>query len=152
MLLYMKCVCEADSRSLDYVLEKKEDQVYVPAGVLYHISKRPEGINGLDPQIKRNGILLDDKEILTVMEPEGKGKYIPYKVSARSNNSLYSKENFDDLLDSVGNTVKRVAEEMKKGICNIAPMKTSAHDGCKYCKMLPICRYKESDSQNNSED
>ena len=44
------------------------------------------------------------------------------------------------MIDGVINTVKDIAGEMKKGKGDIAPLKTSSHDGCKYCKMYPICR------------
>ena len=152
MLLYMKCICNQESKELDAATGKKEGQKYIPAGVIYHISKRPEGVNGGETLVKRNGFLLDDKSILSAMEPDGKGRYIPYKAGGRSNSGLYSKDGFDVLLDSVGQTVVRVAGEIKSGLTAVEPLKDGGHDGCKYCKMLPVCRYSKNNGISDGEE
>ena len=141
MLLYMKCICDGESSSLDLLTEKEKGQSYLPAGVLYHISKRPKKENGIVSNVKRNGILLLDKEILSAMESSGEGRFIPYKEkSNRKNNRVYEEKQLNSLLDGVIETVKNVAKDIKSGNSSIAPLKTSGHDGCKYCKMAAICR------------
>ncbi len=141
MLLYMQCICSAESPSLDNLTGRKKGEKYIPAGVLYHISKRPKTVNGEETGVKRSGMLLADKEILTAMEPELKGRFIPYKESSRrKSGNVVEKEEFEELLCGVIDTVKNVAEDINRGIADIAPLKDSGHDGCKYCKMYPICR------------
>lgn len=140
MLLYMKCICSSNSPTLDRATDRLEGEKYVPAGVIYHISKRPYKTNGEEKSVKRSGMLLFDKDILAAMDPELKGRFIPYKDNGKKQESVMEKEAFEELLDGVIDTVKNVAEDINSGRADIAPMKDSSHDACKYCKMYPICR------------
>ncbi len=138
------------------------DGEVIPTGVLYMKSKlsdikadanaSPEAIYSLaEKSLKRNGLLLNDKEILELMEKKLSGRYIPItlKKDPKPNESIYTKtslsslhtlEEFGALRRSIEDTVTKLANEMRSGKADCKPLKNKRNDGCKYCAYLSVCR------------
>ncbi len=160
MLVYLFSIWSDKNGKFKKMLDFDGD--IVPAGVLYMKSKLddvkadantdPETIYALaEKSLKRNGLLINDKEILEVMEKKLSGKYIPItlKKDPKPGESIYTKtslsslhtlEEFGALRRSIEETVIKLASEMKSGISDCKPLKNKRNDGCKYCEYLSICR------------
>ncbi len=137
-----------------------EGNVY-PAGVLYFKAVVPQisSVPHTDAEtvyktaaekLTRNGLLLNDEEILRSMEKKLENKYIPIKlnkdgsIAKSSMNSLHTLEEMGSLMNSVMETVSSLAYEIKVGKADCNPIKDSKHDGCKYCPHRVICRNPEA--------
>ncbi len=130
----------------------------VPTGVLYCTAKtsgvtvKPtstdeEILTAVSSKLKRNGLLIDDEEILRLMEAKLAGKYIPVSLKKDgeiSSSSLASLEEMGKLLASITDTVARLASQMKAGEASCRPLKDNKHDACKFCEYKTICRSKSA--------
>ena len=80
MLIYLLSICNED---------KSKYKNYIPAGVLYMPAKLKLDNVDLDKfndesilsNLKMDGIILNNEEVIRGMEREGKGKFIPVKIS-----------------------------------------------------------------------
>jgi ATP-dependent helicase/nuclease subunit B len=136
----------------------------LPAGALY-FSARPgetasdtlisadDAFDLVCKNIARDGILLDDERVLTAMEADLGGKFIPVtkKADALSGKSLRSAEEIEKLEASMCETIRTLGESMVSGDASTIDTENSivsAHDPCKYCKMNPICRASLTKGEN----
>ncbi len=115
----------------------------LPAGVLYR-QVRPvqetATFGELSPERKKeacpvSGLLLDDKGVLSAMDPERKGKYIP-----ASSKDLLDAAGFDALERQIKETVLHFADEMKSGAAQAKPLARGQESPCNFCKMRAVCR------------
>lgn len=163
MLLYLFSIWKDRTGSFRRAVEC-DGNIY-PAGVLYFKAVVPQ-INS-EPhtdaetvyktaaeKLTRNGLLLNDEEILRFMEKKLENKYIPIKlnkdgsIAKTSMNSLHTLEEMGSLMNSVIETVSNLAYEIKLGKADCNPIKDSKHDGCKYCPHRVICRNPEAFKTN----
>ncbi len=155
MLLYLFSIWKMPNGEFKNKLLKNTENEIVPAGILYFSAKPPELT--LDPgtteeeknesiskKLKRNGLLIDDIEILSAMEPDLKGKYIPASITSKGNYDRYttvsSLEYFGQLYNQVSDTLKKIGKEMKKGDADAEPLITNTENPCNFCTMKSICR------------
>lgn len=163
MPLYLQAFCE-DKELKEKLAPRGKLR---PAGVLYFEAQYPSfdsdeiDIKKSDDvyekavrSIKRNGILLDDEEIILAMDPEKTGELVPVKYTKKgvSGKSLMSEGQFEELKDTVLKTVADKAKMMREGCISVDPLKQGSHDACKYCAMRPVCRRADdgkTDDQNS---
>ncbi len=148
------------------------DGEVIPTGVLYLKSKLDDVKTdpATDPQViyelaekslKRNGLVINDEEILRLMEKKLSGKYIPVSLKKNAKNgesiytkaslsSLYTLEEFGALRRSIEETVIKLASEMRSGKADCKPLRYKRNDGCKYCQYSAVCR--SSDAFNSKKD
>ena len=139
MLLYLFSICENG--------KKKYGDNLSPAGVMY-VSVRPSaqdvdlGSTAPEEKNKNSGLLLDNDEVLTAMEPSLEGKFIPVSVGSggKKKGSLISEEAFASLKEDVVKTVLAACDELRSGKADACPEDKSA---CEYCKMHAVCRVKK---------
>ncbi|MBO5374331.1 MAG: PD-(D/E)XK nuclease family protein [Clostridia bacterium] len=88
--------------------------------------------------IKRNGVFLDDEQVLRAQDKEMKGEFLPSK----SYNKKYylSAEGFDELYTRLERTLARVGKELFDGDASASPLKEGENSPCKYCTHRAICR------------
>lgn len=128
----------------------------LPAGALY-FSARP-GENSSDTMlsaedaarlaeenIDRSGILLHDERVLSAMEGDLGGKFIPVtrKADALAGKCLRTADELASMETDMCETIRRIGERMVSGdAAAVDPTDAEilAHDPCKYCKMKAICR------------
>ncbi len=129
----------------------------VPAGVLYTPIHRPE-FNlelGEDAAVDEsrafhtNGILIDDIDILTAMEKNLEGKFIPVKLKKDgtfySNASVASLETMGRLLSCAADVAGKLASEIKSGKIEKNPYKCDTVNSCNFCDLAPFCRYENGE-------
>ena len=49
-------------------------------------------------------------------------------------------QGFADLREEIAEVIGRFGQSIQDGIADAAPLSDKEHNGCKYCKMRPICR------------
>lgn len=137
-------------------------ETVVPAGMLY-FSAAPDSFksNGyLDAdsakrlakkKISRNGLLLSDSDILTAMDKNLKGEFIPdpsEKPKNTENRVFRTLEEFNELYGLCENIIGEILDEMNSGVCYGSPDRTPNNTTCSYCALKPVCRFdfsKEAD-------
>ena len=154
MLLYLFAIWNAKE---DWFKKKiKCEGDILPAGVLYYSAIAPTVKIKNDTSfsnvysdalcnIERNGLLINDIDILRAMDKELNGLYIPAKIkkdgTLKTSDSLQSLEEFGQLVEKIDGILKGIANNMKAGIVDAKPIEISKDKtACTYCKMKPICR------------
>ena len=156
MLLYLFSIWKNGGNPKS-ALALAENSEIIPAGILYFSAGVPtltldaeaspdEVEQMVSSSLSRNGLLLDDKDILEAMEADFTGHYIPIKLkadgdfTAASTRSLTSLEGFKTLLSSIEDTIKSIGTEIKRGNACAKPIQNKKHNACQYCEMRPVCR------------
>lgn len=145
MLIYLFSIWE----------NSKEDTI--PAGILYYPARTSQIVleqdysskdveNEMKKEFKRNGLLLDDEDILLAMENPLTGRYIPVKLSAKGEikgkNSLTTLQELGELENYILNDVKKNGNKLIKGDISISPLVNVSP--CDYCDYKGICGYNEN--------
>ena len=89
--------------------------------------------------IARNGMFLDDPEILRAQDKELKGDFIP-EYSKKSKNVFVKAEEFDTLYSELEDVLTKIGKEMLSGDAAAAPVTEGDRSPCKYCKSKAVCR------------
>lgn len=172
MLLYLFALSRDSSGSFAKMLSCKEKPL--PAGVLYFSfgsqtkakdaadDKRKDDADAVrlktEKRIKRSGLLLKDKEILTAMENTLEGRYLPIKVNkdgeltGQATTTLATYEDLGKLAKEIEKTVVSIAKALAGGKAVATKEKKSAHDPCAFCRMKPICRTMQTETEEEGED
>lgn len=150
MLLYLFALCREG-----FELDGK-NVVPLPAGILYMngtveaelCHDKKELKNREDKPFKDfslKGLLLQDEEVLSAQDPDGKGEFLPVKkkkdgtFSGTSN--LITLEKLGRLNRSVERIFAQMAESLKEGKIAAAPLyRSKKRNACTYCDYRPICK------------
>ena len=150
MFLYLRSLTEDPGKSVRGALNLTETGRILPAGAVY-MSALTEDKNQLTPppadrQIamadSRSGMILDDPVSIAGMHPD----FLPVKynkdgsISAASKKNLYTKEEWDRLMDTLGGVVGSIASRIKKGDIAANPKKKKNASACDHCAYKAICR------------
>ncbi len=127
----------------------------LPAGVLYMTAAAPiisaesksesdTFVSKTDKKLSRDGLLLNNPEILSAMEKSGNGNFIPVKLDSEGNaknlKKVSSAEDFKVLEGFINKLLNKTASELKKG--NIRPDPFCDSDiSCTFCEYKAICKY-----------
>ena len=132
MLLYLYCVLRGENP--DYKGKH-------PAGILYLPSKRDLNKSGLN----MNGIICNNTDVVTAMESENEGKYIPkFKINkdgtpSKSNSSFIPEEAFDTIFDHIENLAEKLGEDLHGGDISVNPVESGDYSACEYCDYKTVC-------------
>ncbi len=149
MLMYLFSVCMLDG--------DEEGRKLVPAGVLYSSPKKTSLAQNdlsavMDDTIMReyaaSGIFLADIDVLTAMDKELSGRFIPVKLkkdgSFYANSNVISSESFQKLQNQLEGILSDIGKEMREGLADAHPYNDGVRDACKYCKLQSLCRHEET--------
>ena len=154
MLLYLFSIWKNGSNP-NCALEFAKNAEILPAGVLYFKAGVPtvtlaaelppeEVEQTVSDMLTRNGLLLNDMTVLSAMDKDFSGKYVPVKLTKGGapykNDSLTTLEGFADLLGDIDRIIRGIGKEMKLGNAQASPICDKKHNACKYCGMKPVCR------------
>lgn len=153
MLIYLFSICE----NLAGDPEKK-----IPAGVLYmpardKVLSTERGIdektakNAQKKQMKMSGILLENREVLSAMEEDLSGVFIPVKTKKDGSYDAYSSlatlAQMGMIKNRVEHLIKNLAQELHSGKIEAAPVDgISRYTPCKWCDYHAICTHEEGDA------
>ncbi len=158
MFIYLFTLCKITDKGLKERLLGADAKIE-PAGVMYFPMKLGKGkveaqldINSIEAieaenehikaLVKRNGVFLDDENVLLAQDKEMNGEFLPSK----SYNKRYylSREGFDDLYGKLEQTLKKVGSELFGGDATAKPLNEGDFSECKYCMHRAICRRRNS--------
>ena len=144
-----------DTQMLHYLFAYCRCKQALPAGVLYYTialpfseltgnESEPELTALAEKTLKREGILLDDPDIVFAMSESCEFVPVARKkdgtISDRGNR-LRSAEQFKELGIILEEGVKKLSKEVFAGNMDIAPNEIpGGDDPCKYCKLAGFCR------------
>ena len=140
-----------------FALEQEGTQLLgeaaVPAGVQYFPARVPlvsadgilseeEATAAREKNWKRKGLLLNEENVLSAMEPGEKPKRLPYsrRKDGAISGDLADREHFDMLKSYVFNLVGQMVDEIASG--KVAPnpyMRGSSHNACTFCPYAAVC-------------
>ncbi len=141
----------------------------IAAGVLYMPAQNPvaEVLRDTDErelkqkqteQLRMNGLLIDDPEVLLGMEKEGRGVFIPAKVvetTAEDGTKQYevdkrskvaSLENMGRLHRHINRLVEDMAGALHAGDIDAVPVLGTDYTPCKYCEFSHVCGHEDGDA------
>ncbi len=95
--------------------------------------------------LSREGLVVDDKTLLSAQDPDGNGEWIPVAwnhLTASGKRALVSLEKLGRLKQKVESDFVRLASRLKAGQVETNPLYSAAKkiDPCLYCDHLPICK------------
>ncbi len=155
MFLYLRSIIESENEGFKKRLGLKEGGSIIPAGALYHKTfvgdkniPTPNdslAVETLKGEQKRMGMLLDDENIIHAMGIKNTPLYQkrakdPNAIPDSKRHLLFSREGFGELMQTVEESVIKVADSMKDGNIKAYPRVEDGSSPCDYCDFKPICR------------
>lgn len=156
MFIYLFTLCENSG--------ERYGKDVVPAGVLYVPAKKPsltalrsepEGSvkKRADKQLRMNGMVLGDADVIIGMERNGGGRFIPaqlkpeedeggkvrYSINARS--SAATLEQFGILKRHIEEMLKSMALTLREGDARAIPVSGLNYNPCEYCDYKSVCGF-----------
>ena len=152
MLLYLHSIESFDSDKYGKVtpagiLYMPATVPYISADSLKSIEKLPDELN---KNLKMNGLLLKDTEIIHGMDKTDAATYIPVKIKAGepvSATSLATLEEFGKIFKKVDMLIAEMGKNIYDGNIEAKPLK-GGHDSCEYCPYDSVCAYRQSSPIN----
>lgn len=156
MLIYLEALCANAHAKYGKI---------VPAGVLYLPSissvlslDRDEDAFKLEKeklrQLRMNGLILDDLQVIFGMEHDAKGLYIPVVVKdeqSKSSESLASVAELGAIMQHVDRLLVDMALELRDGDIAAQPAK-GTYDACEFCEYAPVCAPLRDENARKIED
>lgn len=164
MFIYLFTLCENSG--------ERYGEDIIPAGVLYVPAKRPEITadrgeaeedieKQAEKQLRMNGIVLNDPDIILGMERDGKSRFIPaelrsaveedgtvrYTVSGRS--SVATLEQFGILKRHTERILRSMAMTLHAGDAAAVPVNGLGYDPCQYCDYRSVCGFEPGNKVRN---
>ena len=128
-----------------------------PAGVLYMpaVSPSVSADDGADEdevrravmkEYRMRGVILDDEDVITAMEHDRRGVYIPVNfkgdVVSAGQESLATLEQMGAIFRRIDALLTQMAEALFDGDVGDVPLK-GEYDGCQYCRYNAVCLHDE---------
>ena len=156
LLLYLFAICDTSSKHFRRLIGCEEGDVLTPAGALYISMALPrlkreendsdeDALEAASQEIKRSGLLLHDSEMLQAMSSRMDphvlaGVRVNAKDGSLKGNALADENTFALLKEELGQTIYRIAMEIRAGNASAHPSKHGGVLACAYCEMKPFCR------------
>ena len=137
-----------------------------PAGVLYMPAHEPDFTNDrdedkdveryIDKEYAMNGVVLKDRAVLTAMEKEIAGVFIPAKLTAKDSGSgelmldktrsnCFDAAEFKNLKKYIEGCLNDIALELYSGNIAAVPLISGDRSPCNYCDYFSVCGHDKND-------
>ncbi|MCL2053543.1 MAG: PD-(D/E)XK nuclease family protein [Oscillospiraceae bacterium] len=148
MLIYLFALTDKSKRGGKYKEAFPAGVLYMPAKNHTPSLKRGEVKDGDIQKLKNSthrpeGLILDDEEIITAMDKNKEGVYLPvsFKKSGEpyeaSKNHILNGEQLQELREFSEGLVIKMAESLKRGEIPALPLEESKI--CNYCEYIGVC-------------
>lgn len=128
----------------------------VPAGILYMPATDPrvtadrnlsseKALAEQEKSLRMKGLLIDDPEVLSAMEPDGAGTYIPVTLkngAPSRRDSVVTQREMEGILRYIRKTVGDMARELQGGRVAALPLE-GGYDACAWCPYRAVCGHEE---------
>ena len=155
MFLYLKSLIDSENARFKERAGAEAGGRLIPAGVIYvktavgdvriDTPDDAAAVAAVKANQKREGMVLDDPEILSAMKLKYTPVYserTPDKIPAAKEKFLFSEEGFANIMNTVEGSVAEVADKMREGRIEAHPKQNKRQGSlpCEYCEFKPICR------------
>lgn len=155
LLIYLFSICRAQNDQTKAEFGCDEGGELIPAGIQYLSSNAPvvsidkfcDGDNIeelIQNEFTRSGLLTNNPDILNAvnhnLDPKIVTKFKADDDGVLVGKSLVTEQGFNEIYDTLSETIIRIAESMRDGKANAIPLKSGDTGPCRYCKMKAVCR------------
>jgi len=157
MLLYLSAIDKNGSQKFS---EEKKYSL-APAGILYMPStpdssskifnspdEKAKNSDEQQKNFKMSGLLIKDKEILSAMEDNIKGIYIPAKDDVEKCENLVTLAQYGNIFKYIDKKFTSMAQSLFDGNIERNPVKSS-FDACQFCDYKTVCGYEKGKKSND---
>jgi ATP-dependent helicase/nuclease subunit B len=149
MLLYLFTLCECENKQPAAVL-------YMPSGDKYVTANSNDDEIDIYAQRlkaqKMSGVVLNNVDVISAMEHNIKGVYLPVDTikdgSISKKSSVISGEEFVNLRNLIGENLRQMGEALNNGDFYAKPTEAKEYNVCNYCPYINICGI-DQNSQNS---
>ena len=116
------------------------------AGILYMPSKRDLSDSGM----AMNGLIRSEKDIVSAMDKELQGEFVPKYSVTKSGaldkrcTSFVSAEDFTEIFDYIETLMKRTGDGILSGDIAVSPLDGRETPACKYCDYATVCGWENA--------
>ncbi len=121
-----------------YAVSKNQKFGGKAAGIFYMPASRDK-TNSKSAR-RMNGLIAADKSLVTAMDKENKGEFIPKYSEKSPSDSYISAESFDEIFEFIESKLKRTGEVIYSGDIAADPIDGLDSGACKYCEYQSVCR------------
>lgn len=159
-----------DTQMLHYLFAYCQNADAVPAGVFYYTVTLPNvQIDGRETEeeikklvakcIKRNGIVIDDADIVFAMSNDY--KFVPVKRNKDGNlysygnsKKTFTSEEFGEIKTTLDEQINKLSKSVFCGNMDISPLEIEGKtvEPCKYCALGDFCRNKKQDDEGEEDE
>ena len=128
-----------------YAVARNEQFGGNPAGIFYMPASRAK--DNSPAKRRMNGLLPADIELVTAMDKENKGEFVP-KLSEKSpSDSFVKAQDFDKIFAFIESKLKASGRSIYEGDIAANPIDGLDSPACKYCEYQSICRIENEKHQ-----
>lgn len=121
-----------------YAVAKSEAFGGKSAGILYMPSSRDK--SGAKAARRMNGLLVANEELITAMDKENKGEFVPKYSEKSPSDSFIGEEDFNKIFEFINSKLERTGKAIYGGDIAADPVDGLDSGACKYCEYQSICR------------
>lgn len=108
-----------------------------PAGILYMPARRFKDESASKKRM--NGVIKADIDLVTAMEKDNKGNFVP-KLSSTPSDSFVLEGDFEKIFEHIDRILYNTAREMFSGNISVDPIDGIGSVACDYCDFKAVCR------------
>ncbi len=151
LFVYLFALCQDETGAFRKRLGMTGEEPVVPAGMLYMetaakalavpaLASYEEIREAAKKSIRRSGYLLDDEEILSAMEANREGRFIP--STEKRPGDLLTETGFRDVAEKLRKALETIGGRIRSGHADASPIesKKGVSSTCEYCPMKAVCR------------
>lgn len=145
---------------------EKRYGTFQPAGVLYMPANRPSvpaerGVetksieSKAERQLRMDGLVLDDPEIITAMDHEASGQYLPVGLKngvPDKRDHLISPSELKAVLNYLKTLIADMASELQQGEIAAVPLNGKRYNACEWCPYQCVCGHEKDDLSREMQD
>ncbi len=121
-----------------YAVARSEQFGGRTAGIFYMPASRDK--TDTKSARRMNGLIAADEKLVTAMDKENKGEFVPKFSEKSPSDSFINEEDFAKIFDFIENKLKRTGAAIYSGDVVADPVDGLDSGACKYCEYKNVCR------------
>ncbi|MBQ8267185.1 MAG: PD-(D/E)XK nuclease family protein, partial [Clostridia bacterium] len=121
-----------------YAVARSEQFGGRSAGILYMPASRDK--NDSKSARRMNGLIAADEALITAMDKENKGEFVPKFSEKSPSDSFIKEEDFNKIFEFIESKLKRTGSAIYGGDIAADPVDGLDSGACKYCEYQSVCR------------